>query len=72
VLWDYLLQQSHIDLVANLVWQPILCYRLSHEACPFFSIGDDGNSMPSGLPLCLLFSPFFPHLIDEVFLIEQY
>ena len=27
---------------------------------------------PSGLPLCLLFFPFFPHLIDEVFLFEQY
>ena len=32
----------------------------------------DGFSMPFGQPLCLRFTPFFPHHLDEFFLIEQY
>src|SRR5712672_2023226 len=50
---DHFLQQSHIDLLANLVLQPIFRYANNHEACPFLEIFD-GLSMPSGLPLCLL------------------
>jgi hypothetical protein len=52
--WDYLLQQSHINLVANLVLQFIFRYANDHEACPFFQDFVDGSSMPSGLPLCLV------------------
>ena len=68
---DYLLQQSHIDLVAHLVWQPSLCYRFSHEACPFARVCNDGKSMPSGLPLRLLFSPFFPILVMRYFYLNS-
>src|SRR5258708_19042526 len=67
--WNHFLQQSHIDLVADLVLQPILCYRFYHEACPFFQDCDDGLSMPSGLPLCLLsFLSSYPFLIRYSYL----
>src|SRR5258708_1160 len=67
--WNHFLQQSHIDLVADLVLQPILCYRFYHEACPFFQDCDDGLSMPSGLPLCLLsFLSSYPLLMRYSYL----
>ena len=55
---DHFLQQSQIDLVANLVLQPVFRSANDHEAGPFVQIFDDGLSMPSGLPLCLLFFLF--------------
>src|SRR5205807_6068321 len=60
---DHFLKQSHVDLVTDLAFQLRLRYRFDHEACPFFQDRHDGNSMPSGLPLCLLSSPVFPLLL---------